>query len=101
MVLVDWERRSKLVQNPPGRLHDAEAVGIAGMVGAGVGQVGHAELADASEALEFGGVEQAKQECIGRTFHPKRDHIVNRVADDLLGHAVIRLLNLAPEGFLP
>ena len=56
------------------------------MVGARVGEAGHAELADAAQSLEFGGVEQAEQQRIDRPVQPEGDHVVHRVADDLLGH---------------
>ena len=65
-LLGNRKAASQLIEDFAGGLHYAKAVAIAGMVGARVGQVGHTELADAAEALELGGVEQTKQQRVGR-----------------------------------
>jgi len=56
------------------------------VIGAGIGQARHAELADAPQPLELGGVEQAEKQPIRRPLSAEGDHVMNRVADDLLGH---------------
>ena len=83
---VDGEGGPQLVQDPPGRLHHAQAVAVAAVVGAGVGEAGQAELADAAQPLELGGVEQAEQQRVRRPLRAEGDHVVDRVADDLFGH---------------
>jgi hypothetical protein len=86
LALVDRERPAELLDDAPGRLHDAEAVAVAAVVGAGVGQVGHAELPDPAQALELCGVQEAEQQRVGRAVRAERDDVVHRVADDLLRH---------------
>ena len=52
----------------------------------GYNQRRHPELADAAQALELGGVDQPEQQRVRRPVQPEGDHVVDRVADDLLGH---------------
>ena len=83
IFFVDVERTTKLFENPPGRLHHAEAVAVSRMIRARIRQRRHAELADAAQALELGAVEQLEQQRIGRPFQAERDHVMHRISDDL------------------
>jgi hypothetical protein len=54
--------------------------------GAGVGEVGHAELEDAAEALEFGGVEEGEEEGVEWGGGFEGDDVVDGIPNDLLRH---------------
>lgn len=73
-------------EHSPGGFHHADAVAVAGMIGAGIGHAGHAELADATQALKFSAVEQREQEPFDRIVAAQHDDIVNGISDDLFGH---------------
>src|SRR3954463_4468960 len=84
IFLGDVERAAKLLDDFSRRLHHAKAVAVAGMVSPGISERRHAELADATQALELDAVEQAEEEGIDSAVEPERDHVVHRIADDLL-----------------
>ena len=46
---------AEMVEHQASGFHHAEAMAVSGMLGAGIGEGGHAELADSVEALEFAG----------------------------------------------
>jgi hypothetical protein len=88
IFLGDVERAAKLFDDPPGRLHHAEAMAVPRVIGPGIRQRRHSQLPNAAQALKLDAVEQPKQQGIRGPVQPERDHIVHRVADDLLtdGH---------------
>ena len=45
-----------------------------------------AKLADTAQSLELGRVDEAKEQRIRRPVQPEGNDIMNRVADDFLGH---------------
>jgi len=59
------------------------------MIGPRIGEAGEAELADAAESLDLGGVEKAEEESFERAVRAKDNDVVDGIADDFLGHAAI------------
>src|SRR4051794_37212042 len=51
-----------------------------------IGQVRHAELEDPPQSLELRGVEEFEEQRVERLLDLERDHVVHRVANDLLRH---------------
>jgi len=57
----DFKRPAELLDHFARGFHDAEAVAVAGMIGAGIGEAGKAKLADAAKPLELGGIDQTEE----------------------------------------
>src|SRR5579862_9852851 len=87
LLIADIKIPPKLIDDLAGRLHHAQAVAVTGMVGPGIRQRCHPKLPDSAQALHLDRIEQSKQQPIDRALHAEGDDIVNRVADDLFGHA--------------
>jgi hypothetical protein len=51
--------------------------------------VRHAQLEDPPQSLELRGVEESEEQRVERLVDLERDHVVDRVANDLLGHGGI------------
>src|SRR4051812_18550330 len=52
-----------------------------------IGKVRHAQLRNSPQSLELLCVEQLEEQRVQRLFDLKCDHIVDRIANDLLRHA--------------
>lgn len=83
LFIADIKISTELVDDLACGFHHAEAVAVARVIGAGIGEGGHAELANAAKALHLDGVEQSKEQAIDRPLQAEGDDIMNRVADDL------------------
>ena len=71
---------------------NADRVGGARMLGARIGGEGHAELADAAQALEFGRVNQREQDLILARAGVEDDLVIDRIAEEFfpdLRHAIL------------
>jgi hypothetical protein len=109
IAIFEGKRLAELKEHPPGGFHDTQAVAVTGMIGAGVGERRHAELADSAEALEFGGVGEGEEEALGRPFHAEGNDIMHGIADDFFGHGLIlfhpaamrRLTEVCAAGLAP
>src|SRR5438067_2962563 len=59
---------------------------VARVRGPRIGQVRHPQLQDSPQSLELPGVEQSEEQAVKRLLDLERDHVVHRVANDLLRH---------------
>src|SRR6266567_9259550 len=59
---------------------------VARVRGPWIRQVRHPQLPDSPQSLELPGVEQSEEQAVERPLDLERDHVVHRVANDLLRH---------------
>ena len=72
--------RPKVVENPAGKAHHAQAVGKSGVLGTRISDIADAELANATQALKLGRIDEVEKVGLIRT---KIDQAMNRITDDL------------------
>jgi hypothetical protein len=76
--------RSQVTERLLGQVKDAQAMGEAAVIGAGVGDVAETELMDPPQALDLGTIQQIEEPTIPAPVDA--DIVVQRVAEDLRGH---------------